>query len=73
MFSFIFAIVVLIKQGIFLAVFAWIINGSQFEIDDPKYYVLVEKLTSKRWYSRNHSLFSLGVRALIIVIFIALY
>lgn len=73
MFSFVFAIIVLIKQVIILAVFGWIINGSQFEIDDPKYYVLVEKLTSKRWYSRNYSLFALIVRALIIIIFITLY
>lgn len=56
-----------------LVVLAVISNWKKFQIDDPNYYVLVEQMTSKKWYSKNNVFFSLLTRTIIICVYVGLY
>lgn len=69
----IFAIAALVKQVVFLGIVFYLTNYKKFQIDDPHYYVIVEKLSNSRWYARNNFIASLIVRSFCIVIFVTLF
>lgn len=54
-------------------VIGFVTNFRDFQIDDQKYYILIEKLTTRRWYARNNFMFSLIIRFLIIIIFVTIF
>jgi len=66
----IFAIICIVAILIGLAVVS---NWKRFQVDDPHYYVLLEQMTSKKWYAKNNIFFSLLTRGLIILIFVLLF
>jgi hypothetical protein len=49
----------------------YVTNFRNFPIDDQKYYILIEKLSSKKWYAKNTYLLSLLIRLIIMVTFVA--
>jgi hypothetical protein len=48
-------------------------NWKRFDVEDPHYYVLLEEITSKRWYAKNNILFALVVRGVMLVGFASLF
>lgn len=73
MFAFALAILALIKVVVILVGLAVTSNWKRFQVDDPHYYVLVEQMTTKKWYAKNNILISLLNRAIIIIAFITLF
>jgi hypothetical protein len=69
-FAFTLAILALFKILVVTIGLAITSNWKRFEVDDPHYYVLVEQMTSKRWYAKNNVLFSLINRSVIIISFV---
>jgi hypothetical protein len=69
----IISILALIKQGAFLVIVFYITNCKNFQIDDQNFYILVERLSTCRWYARNNFLLSLLVRALCSLFFIVFF
>lgn len=48
-------------------------NWKKFQVDDPHYYVLLEQMTSKKWYAKNNVLFCLLTRAAMICTYIGYF
>jgi hypothetical protein len=72
-FSFSMAILAIVVVFLMLVGVGVISNWKKFQVDDSHYYVLVEQMTSKKWYAKNNILISLMTRTFIISIYIALY
>lgn len=72
-FALILAILALIKITVVLIGLAVTCNWRRFEVSDPHYYVLIEQITTKKWYAKNNVLFSLMARGIIIISFILLF
>lgn len=72
-FAFVLAILALIKLAVVLMGLAVTSNWKNFEVDDPLYYVLLEEMTSKKWYAKNNVLFSLIFRGITITSFVVLF
>lgn len=64
------AILALIKVIVVLIGLAVSSNWKRFQVDDPHYYVLLEQMTSKKWYAKNNVLISLITRGVIILAFV---
>jgi hypothetical protein len=58
---------------VMLIAVAVISNWKKFQVDDPNYYVLLEQMTSKKWYAKNNILLSLLTRTIIICVYVGLY
>ena len=69
-FSYAIAVVALIKETLFVIIVGFVTNFRDFQIDDKKYYILVERLSTRRWYARNGMLFGLCLRLIIILVFV---
>lgn len=72
-FAFVLAILALVKLVIVLIGLLVTSNWKRFEVDDPHYYVLVEQMTTKRWYAKNNVIISLLARGIIIITFVTLF
>lgn len=72
-FSFVLAIVAIIVIIFILIGIGVTSNWKRFQVEDPHYYVLLQEMTSKKWYAKNNILFSLILRGVIIVAFTTLF
>jgi hypothetical protein len=72
-FSFALAIFGLVGTVAILIGLAIVSNWKRFQVDDPHYYVLLEQITSKKWYAKNNVLLSLLTRGLIIIVFVMMF
>ena len=72
-FSFSIAILALVVVFFMLVGVGVISNWKKFQVDDPHYYVLLQEMTSKKWYAKNNVLISLLTRTLIICIYVGMY
>ena len=72
-FSFSIAILALIVIFIILISVGVVSNWKRFQVDDPHYYVLLEQMTSKKWYAKNNILISLVFRTLMIGIYVGMF
>ena len=48
-------------------------NWKKFQVDDPHYYVLVEEMTTKKWYAKNNTLINLLTRTCILCLYVGLF
>lgn len=69
-FPFAMAAVALTMVLVFLVGVGVISNWKKFQVEDPHYYVLLEQLTSQRWYAKNNVLISLLTRAAMICTYV---
>ena len=69
-FALVLAILAIIKIVVVLIGLAVTSNWKRFQVDDPHYYVLLEQMTSKKWYAKNSVLISLLTRGVIILAFV---
>lgn len=69
-FPFALAAVALTTLFVFLVWVGVISNWKKFQVDDPHYYVLLEQMTSKRWYAKNSVLICLLTRAAMICTYV---
>lgn len=69
-FALVLAILAIIKIVVVLIGLAVTSNWKRFHVDDPHYYVLLEQMTSKKWYAKNNVLISLVARGVIIIAFV---
>lgn len=69
-FALVLAILAIIKIVVVLIGLAVTSNWKRFQVDDPHYYVLLEQMTSKKWYAKNNVLISLIARGVIIIAFV---
>jgi hypothetical protein len=72
-FAFVLAILALIKLVVVVIGLLVTSNWKRFQVDDPHYYVLLEQMTSKRWYAKNNIIISLFARGIIIIAFVTLF
>lgn len=73
LFAFVLAILALMKALMVLVGLAVTSNWQRFQVDDPHYYVLLEEMTSKKWYAKNNVLFSLVARGSILTVFASMF
>jgi hypothetical protein len=73
LFAFVLAILALMKALTVLVGLAVTCNWQRFQVDDPHYYVLLEEMTSKKWYAKNNVLFSLIARGSILTVFAIMF
>lgn len=71
--NFVIAFLCLIYLIAGLALIIFKLNFSKAQLDDPRYYALVEKQISTKWVSRNHIVFSLLIRLIIIAGFVGAF
>ena len=69
-FALVLAILAIIKIVVVLIGLAVTSNWKRFQVDDLHYYVLLEEMTSKKWYAKNSVLISLLTRGVIILAFV---
>ena len=69
-FALVLAILAIIKIVVVLIGLAVTSNWKRFQVDDPHYYVLLEQMTTKKWYAKNSVLISLLTRGVIILAFV---
>ena len=67
------AILALVKQCALMIIIFYITNWSNIQIDDHNYYIIIEKLSTTRWYARNNFFFSLFIRGLTLLFFVTLF
>jgi hypothetical protein len=72
-FGLVLAILALVKLVFVLVGLLVASNWKRFQVDDPHYYVLLEQMTSKKWYAKNSIIISLFIRGMIIIAFITLF
>ncbi len=71
--SFVLGVLALIVVVLALMGIAVACNWKRFDVEDPHYYVLLEEMTSKRWYAKNNILFALLLRGVVLVGFAGLF
>lgn len=72
-FAFVLAILALVKIVVVMIGLLVTSNWKSFQVDDPHYYVLLEQMTTKRWYAKNNVIISLIARGIIIIAFVTLF
>ena len=71
--SFSIAILALVVTLVLLISIVVVSNWKRFQVDDPHYYVLLEQMTSKKWYAKNNIAISLTFRTLMIGIYVGMF